>query len=122
MPLSTPVKVAKSAPVLALSSTWIVRTNPFRLMGFRTSTSEVEMALLRRKAPVEVPETPMKPPLPHVNAVSVPTPPKATTSLPPAAEKPTPAVVAVVAPKVMVPTPAAGVATRLRVKLPLVWN
>ena len=91
VPLNTPLIVAKSAPVLVLSRTLIVRTKAPRSMALRKSTED--SAEVELNAKFWTPPVPTKPPLPQVNAVGLEVPPKATTKGVEWAAKPTPPVV-----------------------------
>ena len=112
-PLSTPLSVAKSAPVLALSTTLMVRSAAPKLIGLVKVTSD--RALAEPKKRVCVPPVPTKPPLPHVSPAPLF---RVTVSEVVWAANPPPPVVP---PKVIVPVPATGVATRSRAKDPDVW-
>ena len=88
-------------------------------MALRKSTedsAEVELS-----AKFWTPPVPTKPPLPQVNAVGLPVPPRATTKGVEWAAKPTPPVVlARENPKVTVPLPAEADGARERVNSPLI--
>ena len=80
--LITPEIDAKSRPVLPLSSTWMVRLAPLRLMPLTHSTSAHEVLELRISDPVPLPMAPA----PQLTVA--PVPPRLTVSLEVLAAKP----------------------------------
>ena len=107
-PLSTPLSVAKSAPVLALSTTLMVRSAAPKLIGLVKVTSDRALAEPSRSWP----PVGTKPPVAQVRAALLL---RVTVSEVVWAANPPPPVVP---PKVIVPVPATGVATRSRAKVP----
>ena len=112
-PLKTPLSVAKSAPVLPLSTILMVRWAPPKSIGLVNVTSA--RALADPKKRVWTPPVPTKPPLPHVRPAPLL---KVTVSGVAWAANPPPPVVP---PQVIVPVPATGAATRSRAKVPDAW-